>query len=198
MPRTVSQRPFNLILLGDPGAGKATQGAYLLRRYPFLRQFDFGQWLRDLSLAERKRYRFDTTAAKGILTPTQLAKKKFSEIILTTPPGQGVFFNGNPRMVGEARVIASAFRKAKRDNVIVLYIFVPQQEMLTRLKKRQAHEARSDDKEEYLRNRMKYYRRHVQPTVEFLQSKYPFRRINGLGSREQVFARVAAALERMR
>ena len=33
----VTGRPaWNLILLGDPAAGKATQGKYLVRRYPLL------------------------------------------------------------------------------------------------------------------------------------------------------------------
>ncbi len=36
--------PFNLILLGDPGAGKATQAAYFAKKYNMF-DFDMGKEL---------------------------------------------------------------------------------------------------------------------------------------------------------
>src|SRR5262245_58782408 len=104
--------PLSIILLGDPGAGKATQGARLVKKYP-LREFDFGQWLRELkSPAERRRYKLETSINKGGLAPTGLSKQKFKEVIVTTPRRKGVFFNGNPKMLGEAKVMVQTFAAA--------------------------------------------------------------------------------------
>src|SRR3989344_4053017 len=95
---------FNLIFLGDPAAGKATQAVSILKGYPQLQEFDFGDWLRSLGPREAKRVKFEHTM-NGHLTPTQFARAKFKEVIFTTPPSRGIFFNGNPKMLGEAKLM---------------------------------------------------------------------------------------------
>jgi adenylate kinase len=190
-------QPFNLILLGDPGAGKATQGDRLVKKYP-LREFDFGQWLRDINNSDmRQRYKVERTMQKGILAPTTLAKTKFRQVILDTPKRQGVFFNGNPKMVGEARVMLKTFRDAGRQDPLAIYLYIPQAEMLRRIQSRK-HQARSDDQKEHLKNRMEYYRKHIRPTVAFLKEHYSFSRINGVGTEAEVFRRLVEAIEKFR
>lgn len=194
----MKQQPFNLILLGDPGAGKATQGVRLVKRYPFLREFDFGQWLRDLKTpAERRKYHVETRTSRGILAPADLARQMFRKVILETPPEKGVFFNGNPKMVSEAKTMVSAFRKAKRSDPLFIYLGISQKEMLGRIQSRKG-QSRSDDQAEHLKNRMKYYKDHIQPTVDLLKSKYEFKRVSGLGTEQEVFRRLVAEIEKFR
>jgi adenylate kinase len=180
---------FNLIFLGDPAAGKATQAAALLARYPLLQEFDFGNWLRGLSPREAKKVRFEYTM-KGNLTPTQFARAKFKEVIFTTPKDRGVFFNGNPKMVGEAKLVWKWFREARRTDPIVVYLAIPKEEVLKRIGIRVSEEGRSDDRMEHLRNRMKYYKKDIAAVVRFFKAKYRFKTVSGIGTRAQVSARL--------
>jgi adenylate kinase len=197
----MKQEPFNLILLGDPGAGKGTQGARLVKKYP-LNEFDFGSWLRAIKDPKnRKKYAVDEKILKGILAPTDLAKAKFKQTIFETPLTKGVFFNGNPRMVGEAKVVSKSFKQAKRRDPLVIYLSISQKEMLKRLSKRRElrdgkMQVREDDKPENLKNRMKYYREHVHPTLDFFKTKYKVVKVSGLGTPAAVFKRLVAVIDK--
>ncbi len=61
-------QPLNIILLGDPAAGKATHGKYLAAKYN-LYDLDMGHELRGLehNKALRKKYQLDKTLDKGKL-----------------------------------------------------------------------------------------------------------------------------------
>jgi adenylate kinase len=186
---------FNLILLGDPGAGKATQAKYIVNRYPILKEFDFGAWLRARTARDAKKFKIGETMAKGILTPTNLAREKFREVIFKTPNGRGIFFNGNPKMLGEARLVRKWFRESGRENPLVIYLSIPKREMLKRLEIRAREEHRSDDELKHLTNRMKYYEKHIAPTVKFFQEVFQYKKVSGVGTREAVRKRLIRCIK---
>lgn len=197
MKRARSKQPFNLILLGDPGSGKATQGARLVKKYP-LREFDYGQWLRELKTpAQRRKYGFDTRIKHGQLAITGPSKRIFRQVILETPEEKGVFFNGNPKMRGEAEVMLRTFRKAKRSEPLFLYLSIPQSEMLKRVQSRKG-QARSDDDTRGLKNRMSYYKKHIRQSKDFLKAHCRSRQVNGVGTEAEVFRRLTTAIEGLR
>lgn len=185
-------RVFNLILLGDPAVGKATQAKKLLKKYKFLREFDFGKWLRNLTSEEKRKYRYSETAGKGFLTPTKLARAKFKEVIFSTPKNRGMFFNGNPKMLGEAKLIKSWMQKSERLNILFIYLSIPKKEMLKRIEIRAKEEGRSDDEVKYIENRMKYYSKNIRDVARYLSKNFKSKKISGLGTREEVYRRLTA------
>lgn len=190
-------QPFNLILLGDPTAGKATQGRVLVKKYP-LREFDFGEWLRQQGKKVRAVSRFDETTAKGILTPTEVARAKFKEVIFKTPKAKGVFFNGNPKMLGEAKLVHAWFKEAGRTDPYVVYLAVPKREIVKRIGIRKKTEQRSDDAAHHLKNRMKYYAKDIPAVMKFFKTKYHVVKISGLGTRSEVSKRLIKTIESLR
>jgi len=188
---------FNLILLGDPSAGKATQAKRLLEKYPLLQEFDFGGWLRSLKSARaRNAFKFGETSGRGMLTPTHFARVKFKEVIFNTPKARGVFFNGNPKMLGEAKLVYKWFCEAGRTDPLAIYLSIPRKEMLERVGIRARIEKRSDDEMEHLKNRMKYYAKNIPAVVAFLKSRYRFKKVSGLGTRDEVYARLVSHIEK--
>ena len=161
-----------------------------MKKYIF-REFDFGAWLRALkSPAARKKYHVEETL-RGILVPARVASKKFQEIILTTPQSKGIFFNGNPKKLSEAKTVAKAFADAKRSDPLVIYLTIPKQEIKARLLLRR----RSDDAEEYFKNRIKYYNDDIRPMVNYFKTRYKVVTISGLGTENEVFQRMTKAIE---
>lgn len=191
---------MNLVLLGDPGAGKATQAAYFAKKYKMF-DHDMG---RALTLLRQKDKMVEAaqqrTADVGGLTPTKIARKINQDVVLSTPISKGILFDGHPKMVGEAKIIAKLLKKTNRTKPLVLYIKIPQQEVIERTQNRKGYydtkfSKRPDDSAAALRNRAKYYRKNIAEVVEFFKSTYTFANIDGVGTRTQVRARIQKAID---
>ncbi len=191
---------LNLILLGDPGAGKATQAAYFAKKYKLF-DYDMG---RELTLLREKNKSVDTiqkrTADKGSLTPTAIVRKLNKDTIEKLPKGKGILFDGHPKMLGEAKLIASHLKKKKINKPLVLYIQIPVEEILKRIQKRKGYfntkfSKRTDDTTAGLRNRAKYYRKNIKEVVDYFSKVYTLAHIDGMGTRTQVRQRIQKAID---
>jgi adenylate kinase len=191
----MKQLPLNIVLLGDPAAGKATQAVRLAKRYNLL-DFDMGSVLRSIqhNPSVAKKYNLEQRLSSGNVAPTELVRGILETTIRTTPSDKGILFDGTPKMRGEALLVMRELRKAQRENLIVLYLTVSLQETVKRMKGR----GRSDDTLESLKNRVRYYRKHVSGSIEAFRKQYPFKKISGLGTESQVFARLVSAIKNMK
>ncbi len=198
MNKSTSKKPFNLILLGDPASGKATQAARLVKKYSFY-DFDMGRELRKPTV--RRRFDYARTAGMGKLTPTWLVRDIHRHVIRAVPRGQGILFDGTPKMIGEAKLVARLLRQHKRSDPKVIYLSVPMSETIKRAEKRREYAGgklikRSDDRERAIKNRRRYYAEQVTRVVAFFKKKYVFKKISGLGTRAEVWKRIAAAVNK--
>lgn len=191
---------LNLVLLGDPGAGKATQGAYFAKKYNMF-DFDMG---RELTLLREKDKQVEQaqkrTADKGILTPTSIVRGINKRVVLGLPKNKTILFDGHPKMVGEAKQIAKFLKDTGRAKPLVLYIRIPTEEIVKRTQKRKGYSntelnKRPDDSAASLRNRAKYYRKNIAEVVDFFKSTYTFATIDGLGTRSEVQKRIQKAID---
>lgn len=192
--------PLNLILLGDPGAGKATQAAYFAKKYKMF-DYDMG---RELTLLREKDKFVEAvqkrTTDKGNLTPTAIVRKLNRKTILETSASKGILFDGHPKMLGEAKIISRLLKETHRANPLVLYIKIPAQEVVNRVQNRKGYyqtkfSKRADDSTTALRNRAKYYRKNIAEVVEFFKATYTFANIDGLGTRSEVRVRIQKAID---
>ncbi len=191
--------PLNIILLGDPAAGKATQAKYLLSKYKLL-DLDMGREMRHIlkgkGSAGIKKVLKETTN-KGKLAPTAIVRAIHKEKILKAPKNKGILFDGTPKMIGEAKLVFKWMQQVKRtpETVIALYLHIPEKEVLKRAKNRVEYykgkfSKRPDDTKDSLKNRIKYYRKNIAEVVSFFKGKYNYKEINGLGSRAEVRKRI--------
>ncbi|HMQ01501.1 MAG TPA: nucleoside monophosphate kinase [Candidatus Doudnabacteria bacterium] len=194
-----ASQPMNIILLGDVGAGKATQSAYFAKKY---RMFDFDMG-RELTLLRRKNQQIDQTqqrtADKGLLTPTKIVREILQKKIHSIPRKQGILFDGHPKMIGEAKLTARLLRETGRANPLVLYLLIPRAESVKRVLARKGYDQtfiakRSDDTIAGLNNRAKYYRDQISKVTTYFAKQYQFVCIDGLGTPTQVRARVQHAI----
>jgi adenylate kinase family enzyme len=170
-----SQTPkFDLILLGDPAAGKATHGRVLAKHFK-LYNLDMGHELRMMSRKGQHGQVLDKTLHQGKLSPTKIVRGILTDRIQSNE-SKRILFNGTPKMIGEARLVFKLLKSArpKDSKVIVIYLTVSKVEMLRRMTGRK----RKDDNREAIENRFKYYKEHIASVVEFFKKKYPFTVIN--------------------
>ena len=183
------KKPFNLILLGDPAAGKATQAAWIVKKYG-MRDLDMGHEVRRPSV--RKLFDYAHSTAAGKLTPTDIVRDIFEKEIARTSPAKGILFDGTPKMVGEARLVAAQLKREGREKPLVIYLHIPVTETFRRMAKR----GRKDDTKEALINRIAYYKNDVAKTIAFFKTIYIFKKVSGFGTATEVAVRIEKEIER--
>ena len=187
--------PANIILLGDPAAGKATQAAMLVKKFP-LYDLDMGKELRILKKKDTRVKRLlEGTYDKGNLTQTDLVRSIHKQKIISAPKQKGILFDGTPKMLGEARLISKWLKQEGRNQALLIYLSIPMSETVKRMRDRLFYfrgkfSKRADDNTEALKNRVRYYRKNVAAVVKYFQALYPYKKISGLGSRQQVERRI--------
>lgn len=189
---------FNLILLGDPASGKGTQAARLVKKYHFY-NLDMGDEVRKpVALAQ---YDYAKTTAIGHLTPTVVVRNIFKRVIAAVPSQKGILFNGTPKMINEAKLVARELTRAKRADPLVIYLKISEREMFRRAAKRRISIhgkmiKRDDDSLGALHNRQKYYKEQIARVVVFFDEKYTVKHISGMGTQAAVAKKIEAAIRR--
>ncbi len=182
-----SNKPINLILLGDPAAGKATHAKYLCERFNMY-DLDMGKELRKIKNQSASRQTkvkniLSKTLDKGKLTPTNVVRNILFEKIHATPKSKGILFDGTPKMIGEAKLVTKWLKNEKRSNPLVVYMSIPAKETVRRMTMRKEDFAgkfgkRADDDAKALQNRVKYYRNNISEVVKFFRKIYNFKKIS--------------------
>ena len=196
------REPLNIILLGDPAAGKATHGAYIAKKYKMY-DLDMGRELRALEHNKtlRKKYKLDKTLDSGKLTPTELVRDLLHDKIHSTKSGRGILFNGTPKMLGEAKLVAKWLKQEKRGRVLFIYLSIPLKETIRRMTARTTYfkgkfSKRPDDNNKALKNRIKYYQLNIKQVIKYFKKLYPYAKISTLGSIPEAQARLLKQIQK--
>ncbi len=193
--------PFNIILLGDPAAGKATQGEYLVKKFNLYN----ADMVAELTLRRQEDKKLDQamkkTVDQGKLLTTAIVRDYFRVLIAKVPSTQGILFNGQPRMLGEAKLLLTLLNKAQRTKLLVLYLSISFKETEKRVYSRRGYfdgkfGKRADDTPAGLKNRIRYYRTNVAQVINFFQGHGNLHKINGSGTPEMVHARIAKIIKK--
>jgi len=113
-------------------------------------------------------------------------------VIASVPARKGILFNGTPKMINEAKLVARELARAKRCDPLVIYLTIPTGEMVKRLGKR----GRDDDNMRALRNRQKYYKKQITRVVAFFGERYAVKKISGMGTEAEVAKKIEAVIKK--
>ena len=185
--------PEIVLLMGPPGAGKGTQAVKLARARSLLK-LSTGDMLRD----HVKRGTELGQQAKVIMDAGQLVSDEIvigmvrAEINGLNPVR--LLFDGFPRTPAQADALDNLLKEFSTGITGVVLLEVNEDELVQRLLERTQKEGRSDDTEEVIRERMKVYKSSTQPVVDYYEKRSKLRRVDGIGSVEEVFARISEVL----
>lgn len=213
---------MRLILLGPPGAGKGTQAARLQATRGMV-QLSTGDMLR-AAVAAGTPIGLEAKAVieRGELVSDAIVSALIGER-LDAFSGQGAIFDGFPRTQAQAEALDRLLTERGRHLDHVIELAVDEDELVKRIVGRFTcakcgtgyHDSfrptrvpgvcdvcgstefkrRPDDNEQTVRTRMAEYRAKTAPILPFYEARGLVRRIDGMGSIDEVAAEIDAILD---
>jgi adenylate kinase len=211
-----------LVLLGPPGAGKGTQAKRLAERYA-IPQLATGDMLRAARAAGTEvGKRVAAVMDAGQLVSDEIVIDLIDERLNDESTRRGAIFDGFPRSVAQAESLEKMLAGHDRRIDRAILVDVPDDEVIRRNTGRRTCQScqrtfhvyfsppkqdgvcdacggkliqRPDDSEQTIRTRLEAYHRITSPLITFYDGKGLLRRVDGIGALDDVFGRLAQAVE---
>ena len=187
---------LNIVLFGPPGAGKGTQSEKLIHTFQLV-HLSTGDILRHevanktvLGLEAKK------LMDQGLLVPDEVVIGMIEARIDANRNAKGFIFDGFPRTEAQAEALDKMLSKKNTAITMMLALDVDDDELLKRLLLRGQLSGRPDDRDEkVIARRVSEYNNKTAPLKSFYGSQNKFHSINGIGSVEEIFARLCGVIE---
>ncbi|MFO7864838.1 MAG: adenylate kinase [Salinivirgaceae bacterium] len=187
---------LNIALFGPPGAGKGTQSKRLIEKYN-LTYISTGDILRDeIAAGTALGMKAKSVIEKGGLASDEIIVQIIEQKIKKNPYANGFLFDGFPRTIVQAYILEGMLFKMNTTLTCMLSLEVPKDELIKRLRERGKVSGRKDDNEDVIQNRLHEYDKKTIPVAEFYKDKNIYFGIDGMGSLDDVFAKLDAAVQK--
>ncbi len=190
---------LNLVLFGPPGAGKGTQAEKLMAHYG-LAHISTGDLFRahigkETELGQLAKSYMD----QGNLVPDEVTIGMLRERLSEMRGIEGVIFDGFPRTVPQAEALDALLLEFETSVTAMVALEVDEEELKQRLLLRGKDSGRADDQNpEIIAQRIAVYKAQTLPVADFYAAQKKFASIEGMGSIDEVFARLTQAVDAAR
>lgn len=191
---------LNLIICGAPGSGKGTQSDLIIKKYN-LQHFSTGDILRKEIADETELGKYaHEFISYGQLVPDGVIIDMIAGKIdkLNKSQINGVIFDGFPRTVAQAEALEELFEKRGLKTDLLIDLAVDEQELIDRLMLRGKTSGRSDDNLETIKKRLEVYHNQTKPVTEYYEKLGKYASVYGMGTIEDISARIAAAIDEIK
>jgi adenylate kinase len=187
---------FNLILFGPPGSGKGTQSEKLIEKYKF-KHLSTGDLLRS-EIAQKTPLGLEAKNLmdKGQLVPDEVVIGMISSALDTYRDVNGFLFDGFPRTTAQAEALDKLLDFNKTSIGAVLFLQVPEDELISRMINRAKTSGRSDDADENVqRKRLEVYNRDTLPVANHYRKSDKVVEVEGVGTVDDIFQAICAVID---
>ena len=210
--------------MGLPGAGKGTQAAEIIKKYP-IPHISTGDMFRlaiknETPLGNEAKSYMD----RGELVPDEVTVGIVKERLSESDAKDGFLLDGFPRTVQQAEALNEIMDELGSKIESTIYVDVPEEELMNRLTGRRICEVcgtayhlvfnppkqegicdldggklyqREDDNPETVQNRLEVNIKQTQPLLDFYESQGVLSRVNGSQDIDKVFEDINKVLEKL-
>ena len=192
------EEPMLIVFIGPPGAGKGTQSKRLID-YLGIPHLSTGELLRE---AKAKGNSLGQLASQymdqGRLVPDPLVLAMVGEKLQEPQFAKGCLFDGFPRTLQQARSLDESLAQRGTPLSMALELRADENELIARMLRRASAERRIDDNPQTISHRMEVYKQQTAPLLDYYRFQGILSVIDAMGSQDEVFARIQAAVEKRR
>ena len=185
-----------LLIVGPQGSGKGTQGVRVAEAFgvPVVSTGDI--FRANIKGGTELGLKVKAITDAGNLVPDDvtgdIVRDRLSQDDATSA---GFLLDGYPRNAAQVAYLDSFLAESAAALHAVILLDVPREESLARITERAKVEGRSDDTEEAVAKRLDIYESETAPIVETYEDRGILDRIDGVGSLDDITARIFAALD---
>ncbi len=185
-----------IVFVGPPGAGKGTQ-ARRIGRWLDVPHLSTGDMLREArhektDLGARATQYIDA----GRLVPDELILDMVKDRIEQEDCQSGCLLDGFPRNVQQAQKLDQMLADRATPLNVVVEIQVEDDELRTRILKRAEIEGRADDTPDTVSRRLDVYRSQTEPVLAHYRKVDKVEPVDGQGTPDEIFERIASAIKK--
>ena len=187
---------MRLVLLGAPGSGKGTQAARL-KEHLQVPHISTGDLLRaEVAAGTPLGLEAKAIMARGDLVSDDILLGMLEVRFSREDTRAGFILDGYPRNLAQAAALDALLKKLGVQFDAAVQLEVDNEQIIERLAGRAQAEGRADDSPESVRHRLDVYDRQTAPVIAFYREHDQLTVVDGVGSLDEVFARIVKAIGR--
>lgn len=189
---------LNVVLFGAPGCGKGTQSELLEKKFG-LSHISTGEIIRSHIKAQTPLgQQMAEYISRGELAPDSVVIGMVEEYLNQNKGIKGTIFDGFPRTTAQAEAFDKLLESMGDSVDIMIYMDVPEEELVQRILLRGKVSGRADDaSEDVIRNRIEIYNQQTAVVADYYRAQGKYVAVPSLGTIDQVFDRIAAEIEKI-
>lgn len=189
---------MRLVLLGAPGSGKGTQAARLKTELK-VAHISTGDLLRAAVAAGTPLgLKAKAVMEAGQLVSDDIVLGMLEERVSQPDARNGFILDGYPRNLAQADALDGLLTRLGQPLDAVVKLKVPSEVIIGRTEIRFKAEGRADDNPETVRKRLAVYAEQTAPVAEHYAKLGKLQVVDGVGSMDEVYGRILAALGQRR
>ena len=187
---------LNIILFGAPGCGKGTQAALIKEKYN-INHISTGEVIRGEIMGGTELGKsMQSYIEAGQLAPDSIVIGMSRNYMQEHKDASGNIFDGFPRTTAQAEAFDQILSEDGESVSVMIYMDVPEEELVKRILLRGKDSGRADDaSEDVIRNRIAVYREQTAIVAEHYSKQGKYVAVDGVGTLEEVFNRICAAID---
>lgn len=187
---------MRLVLLGAPGSGKGTQAARL-KEHLQVPHISTGDLLRaEVAAGTPLGLEAKAIMARGDLVSDDILLGMLEDRFSREDTRAGFILDGYPRNLSQAAALDALLKKLGVQFDAAVQLEVDNEQIIARLAGRAQAEGRADDSPESVRHRLNVYDQQTAPVIAFYRDHDQLTVVDGVGSLDEVFARIVKAIGR--
>ena len=189
---------LNIVIFGAPGSGKGTNSALLAEAFK-LDHISTGEVIRgEIQRGTELGKSMEAYISRGELAPDSVVIGMIENYLAANKGIKGTIFDGFPRTTAQAEAFDKLLEQHNDSVDIMIYMDVPEEELVKRILLRGKESGRADDaSEDVIRNRIAVYNQQTAVVADYYRAQGKYVAVPSLGTIDEVFERIAAEIEKL-